>query len=109
MQRPPHPLLAPFVKTAWASLPATAAAQVAPAREHVLPTGLMHLVVRLSGPAVRIFDSAADGEGRRLGPALVGGPRAGFYAKDITAPASSVGVQLLPGAAQALLDRKSVV
>ena len=103
MQRPPHLLLAPFVKTAWASLPATAEAQVAPAREHVLPTGLMHLVVRLSGPAVRIFDSAADGEGRRLGPALVGGPRAGFYAKDITAPASSVGVQLLPGGAQALL------
>ena len=102
MQRAPHPLLARFVKTAWASLPATAEAK-APAREHVLPTGLMHLVFRLSGPAVRIFDSATDSEGRQLGHTLVGGPRAGFYAKDVSAPSPSVGVQLLPGAAQALL------
>ena len=103
MQRAPHPLLAPYVKTAWASLPTAGEANAAPAREHVLPTGLMHLVFRLSGPSVRIFDSAADGEGRQLGHALVGGPRAGFYAKDVTAPSPSVGVQLLPGAAQALL------
>jgi len=101
MQRAPHPLLARFVKTAWVSLPA--AGDVKPAREHVLPTGLMHLVFRLSGPGVRIFDHAADGTGRQLGQALVGGPRAGFYAKDVGAPSHSVGVQLLPGAAQALL------
>lgn len=103
MQRAPHPLLANFVKTAWASLPAAAQVQPAPAREHVLPTGLMHLVFRLSGPGVRIFDHAADGKGRPLGQALVGGPRAGFYAKEVGAPSHSVGVQLLPGAAQALL------
>ncbi len=103
MQRAPHPLLARFIKTAWAGLPATVEAKAALAREHVLPTGLMHLVFRLSGPAVRIFDSATDGEGRQLGHTLVGGPRAGFYAKDVTAPSPSVGVQLLPGAAQALL------
>jgi AraC-like DNA-binding protein len=104
MHRSPHPLLARFVKTAWISLPAAEGnAPQAPAREHVLPTGLMHLVFRLSGPAVRLFDSAADGSGRQLGHALVGGPRAGFYAKDVTAPAHSIGVQLLPGAAQALL------
>lgn len=102
MQRPPHPLLAPYVKTAWISLPAAGEAH-APAREHVLPTGLMHLVFRLSGPAVRIYDGAADSEGRQLGHALVGGPRAGFYAKEAAAPAHSIGVQLLPGAAQALL------
>lgn len=103
MQRAPHPLLARFVKTAWSSLPAAAEAQPAPAREHVLPTGLMHLVFRLSGPGVRIFDNAADGQGRPLGHALVGGPRAVFYAKDSSAPSHSVGVQLLPGAARALL------
>jgi len=101
MQHAPHPLLARFVKTAWISEPAAGQAQ--PAREHVLPTGLMHLVFRLSGPGVRIFDSAVDGRGRALGHALVGGPRAGFYAKDAGAPSHSVGVQLLPGAAQALL------
>lgn len=104
MQRRPHPLLAPFVKTAWAGLPAAGAAQAAPAREHVLPTGLMHLVFRLSGPGVRIFGSAGDSRGSALGHALVGGPRAVFYAKDSGgAPSHSVGVQLLPGAAQALL------
>jgi len=103
MQRAPHPLLARFVKTAWVSQPAAAGAHPAPAREHVLPTGLMHLVFRLSGPGVRIFDNAADGKGRPPGQALVGGPRAGFYAKDLSAPSHSVGVQLLPGAAQALL------
>ena len=103
MQRTPHLLLAPFVKTAWASLPAATGAKAAPAREHVLPTGMMHLVFRLSGPSVRIFGSAADGEGRQLGHTLVGGPRAVFYAKDVSAPSPSVGVQLLPGAAQALL------
>ena len=101
MQRAPHPLLARFIKTAWVSQPAAGEAQ--PAREHVLPTGLMHLVFRLSGPGVRIFDNAGDGCGRVLGHALVGGPRAGFYAKDVGAPSHSVGVQLLPGAAQALL------
>jgi AraC-like DNA-binding protein len=103
MQRAPHPLLARFVKTAWISQPAAVTACPVPAREHVLPTGLMHLVFRLSGPGVRIFDNAADGKGRPLGQALVGGPRAGFYAKDIGTPSHSVGVQLLPGAAQALL------
>ena len=101
MQHAPHPLLARFVKTAWITEPAAGQAQ--PAREHVLPTGLMHLVFRLSGPGVRIFDSAVDGRGRALGHALVGGPRAGFYAKDAVAPSHSVGVQLLPGTAQALL------
>jgi len=101
MQREPHPLLARFIKTAWISQPVAGEAQ--PAREHVLPTGLMHLVFRLSGPGVRIFDNATDGRGRVLGPALVGGPRAGFYAKDVGAPTHSVGLQLLPGAAQALL------
>jgi len=103
MQRAPHPLLARYVKTVWISQPTAGEAHPAPAREHVLPTGLMHLVFRLSGPGVRIFDSASDGKGRPLGQALVGGPRAGFYAKDLSTPSHSVGVQLLPGAAQALL------
>jgi len=103
MQRAPHPLLARYVKTVWISQPAAAGSHPAPAREHVLPTGLMHLVFRLSGPGVRIFDDAAGGKGQPLGPALAGGPRAAFYAKDISAPSHSVGVQLLPGAALALL------
>lgn len=103
MQRPPHPLLAGLIKTAWFSAPSQGGSTRAPAREHVMPTGLMHLVFRLDGPAVRIFKNAADDTGSQLGHALVGGARAGFYAKDVTAPAQAIGMQLLPGAAQALL------
>ncbi len=103
MQRPPHPLLAGFIKTVWFSAPAPGAAARAPAREHVMPTGLMHLVFRLDGPAVRIFKGAADSTGLQLGHAVVGGARAGFYAKEVAEPGPAVGMQLLPGAAQALL------
>jgi AraC-like DNA-binding protein len=105
MQRPPHPQLAGLIKTAWFSAPAQNRAARAPAREHVMPTGLMHLVFRLDGPAVRIFKDAADATGAQLGHALVGGARAGFYAKDISAAAGAIGMQLLPGAAQALLGQ----
>jgi AraC-like DNA-binding protein len=68
-----------------------------------MPTGLMHLVFRLDGPAVRIFKDAADTTGAQLGHALAGGARAGFYAKDVAGTGPAVGMQLLPGAAQALL------
>jgi len=103
MQRPPHPQLAGLIKTAWFSAPAPGGCARAPAREHVMPTGLMHLVFRLDGPAVRIFKDAADTTGAQLGHALVGGARAGFYAKDMAEPVHAIGMQLLPGAAQALL------
>ena len=103
MQRPPHPQLAGLIKTVWFSAPAQSGSARAQSREHVLPTGLMHLVFRLDGPAVRVFKDAADEAGRALGHTLVGGARAGFYAKDVSATAQAVGVQLLPGAAQALL------
>jgi hypothetical protein len=100
---PPHPQLAGLIKTAWFSAPAQNGGARAQAREHVMPTGLMHLVFRLDGPAVRIFKDAADTTGAQLGHALVGGARAGFYAKDVAEPAHAIGMQLLPGAAQALL------
>ncbi|SFV03367.1 AraC-type DNA-binding protein [Polaromonas sp. YR568] len=103
MQRPPHPQLAGLIKTAWFSAPAPGGGPRVQAREHVMPTGLMHLVFRLDGPAVRIFKDAADTTGAQLGHALVGGARAGFYAKDMAGTGPAIGMQLLPGAAQALL------
>jgi AraC-like DNA-binding protein len=103
MQRPPHPLLAGLIKTAWFSAPSPGTRARRPAREHVMPTGLMHLVFRLDGPAVRIFKDAADPTGAQLGHALAGGARAGFYAKDAAETGPAIGMQLLPGAAQALL------
>lgn len=71
-------------------------------REHVLPTGAMHLVFRLSGPPLRLFRDGEDNFGEALGYAIVGGARSAFYARDVSVPARSVGAQLLPGAASAL-------
>lgn len=107
LSRPPGPLLRPFVQTMWASEvdASLAGAQpgAAPLREHVLPTGDMHLVLRLSGPPLRLFDSPTDFGGRTVGHAIVGGARSVFYARDVGAAACSVGAQLRPGAARALL------
>lgn len=64
--------------------------------EHILPSGGMHIVLRLTGPAVRI-------DGQDVGYALVGGARSGFYVKDVGAAASSIGAVLKPGGSLALL------
>lgn len=103
MQRAPHPSLARFIKSVWLSAPAPNHEVKTRAREHMLPTGEMHLVFRLSGPAICIFGGTHEGAGLQMGHAVVGGARAAFYAKDISAPSQAIGVQLLPGAAQALL------
>ena len=82
MQRAPHPSLARFVKSVWLSAPRASRAIQPVAREHMMPTGEMHLVFRLSGPAICIFDGTADSAGRQMGHAVVGGARAGYYAKE---------------------------
>jgi len=73
-------------------------------REHILPTGEMHLVFRLSGQPLCLFEGAADLRGHRIGQAVVGGARSTFYIKDITRPSCSVGAMLRPGAAELLFD-----
>ena len=95
----PRPALRPFIGQLWAS---TSAGQAAGAREHVLPTGQMHMVFRLAGPDLRIYADAADTLGRAIAGPVFGGARTAFYIKEVAAPVMSVGVQLLPGAAQAL-------
>ena len=101
MQRlPSAPPLRRFVSTVWAT-GATPPASLAP-REHVLPTGAMHLVFRLSGPPLRLFRDSTDGVGSTLGHAIVGGARSAFYARDVSVPTRSVGAQLRPGAATVL-------
>lgn len=90
--RPPRGALRLFVKQLWISDEATV---TAPVRERMLPTGAMHLAIRLSGPPIRLYDGE---RGRDLGFGVVGGARAAFYVRD-AAPACSVGAQLEPGAA----------
>jgi AraC-like DNA-binding protein len=103
VQRAPSPALRPFLQTLWVSEDDRGSASGAAQREHVLPTGAVHIVFRLAGPALRLFDGPDDRVGRRLGRAIVGGARSGFYVRDVSQPVCSVGAQLVPGAAPLLL------
>jgi AraC-like DNA-binding protein len=100
--RPPRPALRPFIQSLWAIDEAGGVRPAGSAREHVVPTGAMHLVFRLSGDALRLFDSEEDLDGRLVGTAVVGGARPRFYIRDVSKPLCSVGAQLRPGAAMVL-------
>lgn len=96
--RAPAARLRPFIKSLWVSNAAASGTR----REHVLPTGAMHLVFRLSGPRLRIYGSDADPAGGLINGPVVGGVRDAYYIKEVGDPVCSVGVQLQPGAAPAL-------
>jgi AraC-like DNA-binding protein len=98
--RPPRPSLRPFVKLLWAQAP-TATATGAPLRERVLPTGAMHLALRLSDHPLRVFDDGAAPP-RTVGHLVVGGARTSYYVREVPPGVRSVGAQLLPGAARLL-------
>lgn len=100
--RAPRPSLRPSVGLLW-STDDTGGVPPAPFREHVLPTGHMHLVVRLDGDPLRVYAGDEDHDGRTIGTSVVGGARDGYYVRDVGRPLRSVGAMLLPGAAQALL------
>lgn len=99
LARAPKPNFRPFVKTVWAMDAANASPGVTAARERVLPTGLMHLVFRLSDVPLRIFHETNQ---RVIRHAVVGGARSGPYIRDISVPSASVGVQLYPGTSELL-------
>jgi AraC-like DNA-binding protein len=101
VRRLPLPRLRPFIKDLWIS-GRGAPADGTEAREFSLPTGVMHLVFRVGGGPVLLFDRADDARARNLGSEVVGGTRSSFYVRDISTAAISVGAQLQPGAAQAL-------
>ena len=104
LQRAPAPALRGLVRQLWSHDPGTGAVARPGAREHVLPTGATHLVLRLSGPPLTLFEPAGHCLlQRRVGHAVVGGARAAYYVRDVSAPAASVGALLQPGAARVLL------
>jgi AraC-like DNA-binding protein len=105
--RAPIPALRPFVKLLWASDEDPTRLLKGPARELVLPTGAMHLVVRLSDHPLRLYEHLDDQVGHIVGHAVVGGARAGAYLRDVSGPARSVGAQLLPGAAFVLFGARA--
>lgn len=102
LTRAPRPILQPVVSTLWAIDAADEVPSMAARREHVLPTGAMHLVFRFAEGPLRLFADEEDRVGRIIGDAIVGGARVERYIRDVSRPACSVGAQLGPGAAEAL-------
>lgn len=102
ISRLPRPALRPFVKTLWVTAPANGQPSVEGAREHVLPTGGMHLVFRLGEAPLRLFNDIDDASGFTIGHTVVGGARSKFYVRDVSTPSCSVGAQLYPGVAEIL-------
>jgi AraC-like DNA-binding protein len=99
ISRPPLPALRRFVRLVWAS---DAQGAVESRLEHVLPTGHMHIVIRLGGPAVRVFGGERDLTGQALDSAIIAGARSCYYVRRTAASACAVGALLEPGAAAAL-------
>jgi AraC-like DNA-binding protein len=102
LKRLPRPALRPFVEALWVADESGEPACVAARREHVLPTGQIHVVLRLADDPLRLFDDATDQSGRLISEVVVGGARSSFYIREVSRPLCSVGAQLRPGAAQAL-------
>lgn len=98
LSRVPTPALRPFVRRVWV-LDATGAQSEG--RERVLPTGFMHLALRLSGAPLTVGGDASPAQGQTVGLAVVGGPRSGPYVKRLSL-GRSVGVQFEAGAASLL-------
>ncbi|MBI3562077.1 MAG: helix-turn-helix transcriptional regulator [Gammaproteobacteria bacterium] len=100
--RKPGPALQPFVKSLWVKTLTNLQPSAAGAREHVVPTGDIHLVIRLDDVPLRLFNGATDVTGYTVSNSIVGGARSAFYIRDISTPSSSVGAQLYPGVAEIL-------
>src|SRR5690606_12808966 len=92
-------LLRPFVRELW-SCAAEPAGEAQARIERLLPSGLMHLVLRLDDAPVQLLRSTGDGQGQALAAALVAGARTAPYLKRLQARSASVGATVLPGAAQ---------
>src|SRR3546814_15791722 len=87
--RPPAAALRPFVDLLWAadgrepSSPTT--------RELVLPTGALHLVVRLEDRPLRVFRPREDAPGFTVGAAGIGRPRAAPSLRETSPPCAPPG------------------
>jgi AraC-like DNA-binding protein len=102
LKRLPIPALRPFVKLLWASNQSTTPSSFVASRERVLPTGEIHIAFRLTDCPIRLFEDRNDLSGQTFGYSVLGGTRSSYYLRDISTPVCSVGVQLHPGATQAL-------
>lgn len=99
LSAPTAAALQPFVERFWARAAQPARAGL---REHVLPSGRLHLALRLDGAGLRLYADEHDCDGRLIANAVVAGVRTRPYFKDAGEPSRSVGAVLRPGAARAL-------
>lgn len=88
----PGPPLDRFIERFWCLSDAPAHA-----REHILPSGTLELVINLAGDAFHIHDP--QGRCRRFSGATVSGAYRRFFAIDTREHASVVGVHFRPGGA----------
>jgi AraC-like DNA-binding protein len=93
--RPPRGPLLPFVRLVWWS-----DGDATHALERVLPTGAMHVVVRLDDEPLCLMGPAGT---TSLGTTIVGGARSSAYVKDVSKPVRSLGAALHADAALPLL------
>ena len=98
-RRAPHPLLRPFVREVW-SCAAEPVGESQARIERLLPSGFMHLVLRLDESPVRLLRSPDDAQGDALANAVLAGARTAPYLKRLHARSASGGATRLPGAAQ---------
>jgi AraC-like DNA-binding protein len=103
ISRKPCPALRPFVQIVWAVDARGERAPLRPGMERVLPTGAMHVAIRLSRAPLTLFDDASGAHPRVVGHSVIGGARSSFYVRDVAEPSYSIGAQLHPGAAPLVL------
>lgn len=101
LAREPALLLRSVVERVWAT--DGRGAPSAPSLERVVPTGAMHVVLRLSPAPLVLFGDERGGSPHTVGHAVVGGARSRFYVRAVAEPTHAVGAQLRPGAASLLL------
>jgi len=89
-RRAPHPLLRPFVREVW-SCAAEPVGESQARIERLLPSGFMHLVLRLDESPVRLLRSPDDAQGDALANAVLAGARTAPYLKRLHARSASVG------------------
>ena len=90
----PGPPLAEFIEYFWHLNDAPAHA-----RERILPSGTLELVVNLHEDEFRIYDPADPGRCRRFSGTLVSGAYRGYFVVDTREHASIVGVHFKAGGA----------
>lgn len=93
------PSVQPWVSRLWAASSTHGSPGI---REHVLPSGHMHLVLRLSGPPLRVFTRCDAVRPTVVQGPVIGGARSRFYVKELSGNVVTVGAVLRPGASLAL-------